>query len=97
MGFLISYVPSFQKSTCFLHAISVLSTMIMRDVLATIVMSAGEPLPVLAIYFKSRHVERRPVTLSAACGSGSPDAEILRCAQDDSQALRMTARTPLAA
>ncbi len=28
-------------------------------------------------------------------GSGVPDAEILRCAQDDSQALRMTARTPL--
>ena len=30
-------------------------------------------------------------------GAGSPDAEILRCAQDDSQALRMTARTLLAA
>jgi hypothetical protein len=32
-----------------------------------------------------RHWERRPVTLSASFGSGSPDAEILRCAQDDSQ------------
>src|SRR5260370_30653449 len=30
-----------------------LSTMIMRDVLAIIVMSAGERFPVLAIYFKS--------------------------------------------
>jgi hypothetical protein len=28
-------------------------------------------------------------------GSGSTGAEILRFAQDDSQALRMTARTPL--
>jgi hypothetical protein len=28
-------------------------------------------------------------------GAGSPGDEILRCAQDDSQALRMTARTPL--
>jgi hypothetical protein len=28
-------------------------------------------------------------------GAGVPDAEILRCAQDDSQALRMTGRTPL--
>ncbi len=28
-------------------------------------------------------------------GSGSTGGEILRCAQDDSQALRMTARTPL--
>src|SRR6266851_3011284 len=28
-------------------------------------------------------------------GAGSPDEQILRCAQDDSQALRMTARTPL--
>jgi len=27
--------------------------------------------------------------------SGATGAEILRCAQDDSQALRMTARTPL--
>ena len=27
-------------------------------------------------------------------GSGKTDAEILRCAQDDSQALRMTGRTP---
>src|SRR6266436_10004834 len=53
MGSLISYVPSVQKSTCFLRAISVLSTMIMRDVLATLVMSAGEPFPVLALYFKS--------------------------------------------
>jgi len=30
-------------------------------------------------------LEILPVILSAACGFGSPDAEILRCAQDDSQ------------
>ncbi len=56
----------------------------------------------------NRHVERMPVTPSLRSragsepmrfaqgklreGSGSPDEEILRCAQDDSQALRMTAR-----
>src|SRR6266852_3683405 len=34
---------------------------------------------------RSRHLERMPVTLSASFGSGSTDAEILRCAQDDSQ------------
>jgi hypothetical protein len=59
--------------------------MIMRDVLATIVMSAGEPLPVLAIYFKCRHVERRPVTPPRSEGSGSTGAEILSEAKDDSQ------------
>jgi len=31
-----------------------------------------------------RYLEIRPVTLSASRGSGSPDEEILRCAQDDS-------------
>ena len=33
----------------------------------------------------TRHLERMPVTLSASFGSGSTDAEILRCAQDDRQ------------
>jgi hypothetical protein len=37
-----------------------------------------------------RHLERMPVTLSASFGSGSMDGEILRFAQDDRGALRMT-------
>src|SRR5947209_8353477 len=33
----------------------------------------------------NRHLDIIPVILSASFGSGSPDAEILRCAQDDRQ------------
>ena len=40
------------------------------------------------------HLEIRPVTLRAAKGLARR-TEILRCAQDDSQGLRMTARTTL--
>ncbi len=37
------------------------------------------------LILSSRHWEIMPVTLSASFGSGEPDEEILRCAQDDSQ------------
>src|SRR6266852_6238383 len=43
---------------------------------------------------RSRHLERMPVTLSASFGSGSTDAEILRCAQSLPLSEGMTARTP---
>src|SRR5258708_38490805 len=54
----------------------------------------------LALRRKSRHVERRPPVSGRACypachperseGSRSPDAEILRCAQDDRPSLQMS-------
>lgn len=33
--------------------------MTMQDVLATIVVSAGEPFPMLAVYFKSLHTKEK--------------------------------------